>query len=90
MTDETKTTPAKPATKDVKPDIPQVTTYKGVPTTSYHQPVPSNRMLTFKIEGGIMPKAGDSIRIVWGKRTFVGTAYEVIYGDTVRLNQQKG
>ncbi len=68
--------PAKPAMFD------------ATPVTSYRQPVKDNRMITFRIEGDLMPKVGDIVHLKTANETFIGSVYEIINGDIVRLNQR--
>ena len=83
-----KTTDNSPASAPA-PAVPERKTYSVKPVTSVRQPVKSNPMLTFRVEGDVMPNVGDAVRLKWLDKTFVGSVYEIINGDVIRLNQLK-
>ncbi len=71
-------------TEDNKPTV-----YKGMPVTS-HTTTPSGKfMLAFQVDGDALPKVGDNVSLVWGKKTFNGVIYSIVNGKTVSLNQSK-
>ena len=70
--------------EDAKSPV-KISEYKATPVANAHAPVNGLYLPSWKLDGDVMPKKGDTITITWRGKTITGYVNRVLTNDTVLL-----